>query len=282
MDSQSTRYAPMNRSHIPGFPNRLPHIDWQTYLPKFKDEEGDDVALHLIKFHMHVHKLKVKFHEYCLMNMFMASLEGKERSWYENLPAASICSLKDFHTVFFEHFKESCPLLLLVENCCEHFESFIQYLEDVYDDDVFMDHEIIESLQENPFHHKDIQENVQQTEVFPSAENEKSSNPDVEFHVFFPEFDEHIQQPCQMSCNQEEAVETSCYGNQDNFQQIIASPLAENVMDQHIDESHVSSPEIGEDLQQVCQFLCDQKKDQGSQTNCSSILSFLKLHVHKF
>jgi hypothetical protein len=74
---QSVRYAPMNHSHIPGFPNRMPCIDWQTYLPKFKDEEGDDVALHLIKFHMHTHKLKVKFHEDCLMKMFMATLEGK-------------------------------------------------------------------------------------------------------------------------------------------------------------------------------------------------------------
>ena len=43
----------MNHSHILGFPNRMPHIDWQSCLPKFKDEEGDDVALHLIKFHMH-------------------------------------------------------------------------------------------------------------------------------------------------------------------------------------------------------------------------------------
>jgi hypothetical protein len=77
MDSQYTRYAPMNRSHIPGFPNRLPRIDWQTYLPKFKDQEGDDVALHLVKFHMHVHRLQIQFSEDCLMNMFMETLEGK-------------------------------------------------------------------------------------------------------------------------------------------------------------------------------------------------------------
>jgi hypothetical protein len=65
-------------------------------LPKFKDEEGGDVALHLIKFHMHVHKLKVKFCEDFLINMFMEALEGKSRSCYEKLPPTSISSLKYF------------------------------------------------------------------------------------------------------------------------------------------------------------------------------------------
>jgi len=32
-------------------------------MTKFKDEKGDDAALHLVKFHMHVCKLKVQFHE---------------------------------------------------------------------------------------------------------------------------------------------------------------------------------------------------------------------------
>lgn len=59
------------------------------------------------------------------MKMFTASLEGKARSWYERLLAASIFSFKDFHTVFFQHFKESCPLLLLVEDYYECFDSFI-------------------------------------------------------------------------------------------------------------------------------------------------------------
>ena len=73
----------MNHSHILGFPNRMPHIDWQSCLPKFKDEKGDDAALHLIKFHMHSRKLKVEWHEDCLMKIFMDTLEGKTRSWYE-------------------------------------------------------------------------------------------------------------------------------------------------------------------------------------------------------
>ena len=37
MSSLSARYAPMNRAHIPGFPNRIPNVDWKTYLQKSKE-----------------------------------------------------------------------------------------------------------------------------------------------------------------------------------------------------------------------------------------------------
>lgn len=63
MSSISARYAPLNHMHILGFPNRMPHVDWQPYLPKFRDQKEDD-ALHLVKFHMHARRLKVDFHEY--------------------------------------------------------------------------------------------------------------------------------------------------------------------------------------------------------------------------
>ena len=75
----------MNHSHIPSFPNHLPCIDSQVHLPKFKEEKGDDVALHLVKFHMHLHRLRIELLEDSLMKMFMASLEGNARSWYEKL-----------------------------------------------------------------------------------------------------------------------------------------------------------------------------------------------------
>ena len=61
MDRQAARYAPMNQAHIPSFPNPIPKVDWLTHLPKFKDQEGDDAAFHLIKFHMHISRLRVQF-----------------------------------------------------------------------------------------------------------------------------------------------------------------------------------------------------------------------------
>ena len=96
----------MHRSHILGLPNRIPNVDWQTYLPKFKDQKSDDAALHLVRFHMHIHKLRVEFHEDSLMKMLMASLEGNAWSLYERLPYGSLYSLEYFHTVFHEHFKD--------------------------------------------------------------------------------------------------------------------------------------------------------------------------------
>lgn len=73
----------MNQAHIPSFPNQLPSIDWQAYLPKFQDKKGDDAIVHFIRFHLHLCRLRVEFPEDCLMKMFMATLEEKVRLWHE-------------------------------------------------------------------------------------------------------------------------------------------------------------------------------------------------------
>ena len=139
MNLQSARYAPMNHAHICSFPKCIPPIDWKTYLPKFKDEKGDVVSFHLLRFHMNIHRIRVEFHEYCLMNMFMAYLEGKAISWYEKLSRGSLYSLKDFHSVFFERYKVSYPYLLFDEDCCKYVHCFIRHMENIYGDDEFMD-----------------------------------------------------------------------------------------------------------------------------------------------
>jgi len=66
-----------NKIPIPGFPNKIPKGDWQRDLLMFKDDDRNDAALHLVRFHMHTHKLKVDFPEDCLMKIFMATLEGE-------------------------------------------------------------------------------------------------------------------------------------------------------------------------------------------------------------
>ena len=128
MHSQSARYAPMNLSHIPRFLNHLPCIDWQKHLPKFKHEKGYDDALHLVKFHMHIHKLRIEFLEDCLMNMFMETLEERERFWYERLPPASLYFLEDLYSVFCKNYKERYPSIVLVENLCENFDNIFQHM----------------------------------------------------------------------------------------------------------------------------------------------------------
>ena len=79
IDSTAQRYAPTNRAHIHGFSNLIPCIDWQSGLSKFKGQDGEDASFHLVKFHFHIHRLKIEFPEDCLMNMFMATLEEKAR-----------------------------------------------------------------------------------------------------------------------------------------------------------------------------------------------------------
>ena len=63
MTSRAARYAPMNLTAIPGYPNKIPLVNWQTYLPRFNDEKGDDATVHLFRFHKHIHKLEVGRHE---------------------------------------------------------------------------------------------------------------------------------------------------------------------------------------------------------------------------
>jgi hypothetical protein len=158
MDFLAQWYAPMSRDHIPGFPNKIPKVDWQRNLPMFRDDDKNDATLHLVIFHIHIRKLKVDFPEDCLMKIFMATLEGEARSWYESLPPACIYSLKDFHSMFFERYKESYLSLILVQDYCRHFDIFIENLENVYGDDEF-----IEALYENPFQqHKESLEDTYQ------------------------------------------------------------------------------------------------------------------------
>jgi len=102
MERIPRRYAPMSRDHIPSFPNKISKVDWSRNLPTFKDDGRKDVALHLVRFHMHIRKLKVDIPEDCLMNIFLATLEGEAQSWYENLPTTCIYCLKDFHAMFIE------------------------------------------------------------------------------------------------------------------------------------------------------------------------------------
>jgi hypothetical protein len=167
----------------------MPCVDWQTYFPKFRDQNMDDVVLHLIKFHFHIHKLEIKFHEDCLMKMFMATLEGKARSWYEGLKPSSLYSLKDFHTTFFEYYGESDPSFLVFEDCCKFCEHFIKYLENVFGDEECMNDEIIESLYEYS--------SQQQIVVPPLAEDEIDQELVAKIHFPSPELYEDIQRDFQ-------------------------------------------------------------------------------------
>ena len=66
------------------------------------------------------------------MKLFMATLEGKARLWYEGLKLGNLYSLKDFHINFFKRYGESNSSSLVFEDCCQFCEHFIKYLENVF------------------------------------------------------------------------------------------------------------------------------------------------------
>ena len=159
---------------------------------------------------MHIHKLGVKLHDDSLMKIFMVSLEGAARSWYERLPSEILCSLTNFHIVFHEHFKGQYPSLLLVQDYCMHVKGVIENLENMYGDDEFMDEDILEILYENPFQKKeiqnsclDIQENYQQLIISSLTERDTSQNYDSTNYISFLQIDDNLQQTCQSLCDQE-------------------------------------------------------------------------------
>jgi len=77
MVSLDQRYGPMSGDHIPYFPNKIPKVDWQRNFLMFKDDNRNDATLHMVRFHIHIRKLKVDFPEDYSMKIFMATLEGE-------------------------------------------------------------------------------------------------------------------------------------------------------------------------------------------------------------
>ena len=100
------RFAPLDFSLVPGFPHLVPDMLERGYfILVFKEEEEDNPAEHLLKFHKCINILDQQ-HEYVHINMFMYSLYGDARQWDFSLPPSSISSLKYFHRAFTEHCKK--------------------------------------------------------------------------------------------------------------------------------------------------------------------------------
>ena len=103
------RFGPFEIFVVPGFPNLVPTMDeCGEFIPRFKGDEDDHVAQHLIKFHECMDQLGIS-HEDLLIKMFMHSLDGDAQQLYRSLLPGDIPSLREFHHVFLnnvEHFSE--------------------------------------------------------------------------------------------------------------------------------------------------------------------------------
>jgi hypothetical protein len=115
------RYAFYDFSNIFGFPNPKPSRDeWESRLPKFRGEEWEVPAEHLLYFHDFIHQLHI-VHEDVHINIFRYSLEGISRDWCRSLPIASINSLTCFHAAFNSFCKEYISSGHIYENYCDEF-----------------------------------------------------------------------------------------------------------------------------------------------------------------
>jgi hypothetical protein len=133
------RFAPLNFSVVPGFPNPAPSFsECADFLPIFSRKDEDNPAQHLVKFHQCIDQLDV-YHEDALMKMFVYSLDGDARQWYITLPISSISSLKDFHAAFHSYCKRIYPVEHLLNNCCEQFKSLRKKIQEDFSDEINKD-----------------------------------------------------------------------------------------------------------------------------------------------
>jgi hypothetical protein len=135
------RYAFCDFSSIAGFPNQVPTRDeWENSLPKFRGEEWEVPAEHLLDFHEFINRLEI-VHDDVQIKLFKFSLEGIALDWCRSLPDASVSSLADFHAAFHVFCKDHFPADLLYPQCCHEFNLSKLELQEEY------------AAEENTLHH---------------------------------------------------------------------------------------------------------------------------------
>ena len=103
-----------------------------------------------------------------------------------------------FTQYFSKKYRETYPSFILIEDCCDHFENFIQELESAYGDQEFMDDEILDALNENHFH---CHEKIMDYSIDDSKLEQNTSKDDIDLPSF--KFDNNLQKYCQYSSDQE-------------------------------------------------------------------------------
>jgi hypothetical protein len=98
----------------------LVEMNGKEVIPRFRGEEWEVPAEHLLDFHDFIHRLEI-VHEDVQIKLFGFSLEGIAHDWYRSLPVASISSLADFHASFHLFCKEIFSVDLLYPECCHEF-----------------------------------------------------------------------------------------------------------------------------------------------------------------
>ena len=93
-----------------------------------------------------------------------------------------------FSLSIFWKYLETYPSLLLIEDCCDHFDNFIQEIENSYGDEEFMDDELLDALNENPFH---CHEKIMDSSMDDNKLEHNFSKDDIDLPYF--EVDDNLQ-----------------------------------------------------------------------------------------
>ena len=102
-----SRYACLDFPELLGFSNLLPSDEYLLRNgPKFNGEDVSLVVKHISNFHEFTELLRVK-HQDVFIRLFYDSLQGKCKSWVEDLSVGSIRSLTDFWIVFLKTWMEN-------------------------------------------------------------------------------------------------------------------------------------------------------------------------------
>jgi hypothetical protein len=294
------RYAFCDFSSIVGFPNQVPTRDeWENSLPRFRGEEWEVPAEHLLDFHEFINRLEI-VHEDVQIKLFKFSLDGIALDWCRSLPNASVSSLADFHAAFHLFCKEIYSADLLYPKCCHDFnllnkksDSYVKYAtagdashHDQDSDDLQEDGHSIDALNSTPNastildcyqDHIASFEKLKDDEQIESSTGESiGATVDAEGSPYLPDL-QFKEDSSQLSCL---LIEESFQGNIDDYTNDCKAALylvsdafdisdlkEELVVKEDLSSffqeiSHdVFSPKIKEEDQQVAHF---SKRDQGA------------------
>lgn len=157
--------------------------------------------------------------------------------------------------MFFEKYKESYPSLTLYQNFCSH--SFIENLEKVYEDDNFMDDEIMEALYENPFQehkenledtHQDAQETLQPDQDLSTVENDEREGFILDMSV--EEDNMHEIHVSVLECDKVKSVISDLDLDRDDQDNLVLNPMKESFVDEIIwnEEGNITDPSLQEEV----------------------------------
>jgi hypothetical protein len=111
----SGNYKPLDMSNIPGYPQQMP-FEYRNLLSEFTGGDRERVDYHMRNFWNFFLSYPIDdYVEDVVMKLFSATLFFNANEWYDNLPDASIMTMKKFEETFLKRWGiqlEDIPVLL--------------------------------------------------------------------------------------------------------------------------------------------------------------------------